>query len=183
MYNEDAELVADVYWHSRTGLKSWDVASGKGNKAQKIEVAKFLDIRSNLLPDVLRRLLDRGLRIEIYTQEGRSWDLTQKATPGNLSGIQDILYNREYMDSPAVMLSVKFGVADGARNIGVAFCDLILRKIHVAEFVDNDQLSNLEVRTCAFFEPSVLIGCVHTEPYYASRSEGVCFAAHPSEGH
>jgi DNA mismatch repair protein MSH2 len=160
LYNEDAELVADAYWHSRTGLKTWDASSAKGSKAQKVELAKFLDIRSNLLPDVLRRLLDRGLRIEIYSQDGKNWDLTQKATPGNLSEIQDILFTRDDMDSPAVMLAVKMTTLDGVRNIGVAFCDLILRKIHVAEFVDNEQLCNLEVRGKPFliFFPQSLIG-------------------------
>lgn len=145
LYNEDAEFVADLYWHSRTGLKAWEVANARGSKAAKVEIAKFLDVRSNLLPAVLRKILERGMRIEVYSQQDRQWNLTQRATPGNLSEIQDILFSRDEMDSPAVMAAVKISISEGVRTIGVAFCDLVLRKLNISEFMDNEQLTNLEV--------------------------------------
>ena len=43
------------------------------------------------------------------------------------------------------MLAVKLTNEGGQRLVGVAYADACRRRLEVAEFVDNDQFSNMEV--------------------------------------
>lgn len=77
--------------------------------------------------------------------------------------MEDLLFvNSDLLSSPIVM-AVKLASApagaSGAKgklkSIGIAFADTSIRQLGVADFVDNDLFSNLEVRS-SFLEKEVL---------------------------
>jgi DNA mismatch repair protein MSH2 len=63
-----------------------------------------------------------------------------------LQELEDILFSNADMEDSQVMVALKLSTEKGATVIGAAYCDVLLKKIGVSEFVDNDHMSNLEVR-------------------------------------
>jgi len=154
VHDEDTELIADEFYHTRKDIKPYNVGTrtttGTSNKMQKNETMRHLTINSNALPNVVRYLVvDRRFKVEIYGSEDRKWKLLRKGSPGNLQELEDLIFSEDDLNKSPVMLAVKVVTDKGHRVVGAAYCDTILRKIGVCEFIDNDQLSNLEVR--AFF--------------------------------
>lgn len=77
-----------------------------------------------------------------------------KASPGNLQAVEDLLFVNNDILSPPVIMAVKLattptvpGSAGKAKTktVGIAFADTNLRQFGVADFVDNDAFSNIEV--------------------------------------
>jgi hypothetical protein len=77
-----------------------------------------------------------------------------KASPGNLQAVEDLLFVNSDILSPPVIMAVKLattpavpGSANKAKTktVGIAFADTSLRQFGVADFVDNDAFSNIEV--------------------------------------
>jgi len=46
------------------------------------------------------------------------------------------------------VIAVKLANENGQRIVGVAYVDAMLRRLGVCQFVDNEQLSNVEVFIC-----------------------------------
>lgn len=98
-------------------------------------------------------LTTKQLRIEIYVSGsgGKSstsgWKLGTSASPGNLGGVEDLLFAHTDMLAAPVIMSLKVNVKDNVKTVGVAYADTSAQKIGVAEFVDNDLFSNSEVRS------------------------------------
>lgn len=76
-----------------------------------------------------------------------------QASPGNLQAVEDLLFgNSDLLTSPIVMAiklasapAVTTGAKAKLKMVGVAFADTSARELGVADFVDNDLFSNLEV--------------------------------------
>ena len=77
-----------------------------------------------------------------------------KASPGNLQAVEDLLFvNTDILSAPIVMAiritsaPTSPGETSKARTktIGIAYADTSTREIGVADFVDNDLFSNVEV--------------------------------------
>ena len=49
------------------------------------------------------------------------------------------------MSSSTCVLAIKLTNEGGQRLVGVAYADACMRRLEVAEFIDNDQFSNVEV--------------------------------------
>ncbi|XP_039248324.2 DNA mismatch repair protein Msh2-like isoform X2 [Styela clava] len=118
---------------------------GKGEKKVPTVYLSQLNLES-LVRDLL---LVRHYRIEIYrnkTKTGSKWELSCKASPGNLTQIEDLLFkNNELKATSSGVIAVKqFQSNSGGRNVGIGFIDTITREIQVAEFEDNEVFSNLE---------------------------------------
>lgn len=69
-----------------------------------------------------------------------------KASPGNLSAVEDLLFtSHDLLSSPVTLaLKVSSGQDGGVRTVGAAFADVSARSLGLAEFADNDVFSNAE---------------------------------------
>jgi DNA mismatch repair protein MSH2 len=72
-----------------------------------------------------------------------------QASPGNLQAVEDLLFGAgSDLLAPPVVMAIKLvsSAAAKTKTLGVAFADPSVRELGVADFVDNDLFSNMEVR-------------------------------------
>jgi len=118
-------------------------------------------------------LLVKQYRVEIYrckTRGGNDWTVAFKvgaavflvlstplcynelrnsfslqASPGNLQQLEEVVFRGGEVTATCVMAVRVVGGEASQKVVGVAFAEPTERRLGVAEFLDSDQLSNLEV--------------------------------------
>lgn len=55
--------------------------------------------------------MHKKLRIEILKQNRNDWEVTCKASPGNLQQVEEFLFSNTQMDSAPVVIAVTYGVS------------------------------------------------------------------------
>jgi len=147
VYDEDAEFVADEFYHSRTVMKTLDLAKKtSAAKAAKVVGPSYINLSQTLAETVVRTLIhEKRMKIEIYSLgDDRKWFLHRKGSPGNVQQLEDLLFARTEVQESPIMMSLTWAFVSGQRVVGVCMCDALLKKLFVSEFLDSENFSNLE---------------------------------------
>ncbi|KAK0548293.1 MSH2 protein [Tilletia horrida] len=141
-HGKDAILVANAVFKTQSVLKYL----GSNNKEKGLASCTLGHAAARaFLTDALTA---RQMRVEIWANGGgkrnNSWSISKQATPGNLQGIEDLLFvNTDILSAPIVM-AIKIKIEDGIKHIGAAYADASNRSLGVSEYAENDLFSNTE---------------------------------------
>lgn len=137
VHHEDALFTAKDFFKTSTVVKEY----GSGNnKIPSVCLSKL-----NFDKYIRDLLLIKQYKVELYLKKNNQWELSGKASPGNLQYFDSLLFGNNEMADSLVVFSLKLATAeDGQKLVGVAFADAALRQFHVCQFTDSDQFSNLE---------------------------------------
>lgn len=133
VHRSNALYVADVYFKTRSVVRYRGAARVPG-----------VVVSRRLFASMVRQLLtERGCSVEVWSGSGSSWRRTQRASPGNLADFAETLRVGGADDSAAFM-AVAATRHGGDLVVGVCVCNTSWRRLHVQQFVDHSELSNLE---------------------------------------
>lgn len=134
-HGEDAMFIAQSVYRTASVVKYLGNSGTNGLASVTLSQAVF----QNFIKDAL---LNKGLKIEIYSSQGKGSKLKCKASPGNLQDVEHLLGNQ--LDQNPVVLGLKVQSKAEQKSVGICFIDASLQTIGISEFVDNDLFSNLE---------------------------------------
>ena len=66
------------------------------------------------------------------------------ASPGKLGSFEEELYHNTDMADVPVVMAVFLQYVEGARTVGIAYCDATGRKLGACQFTDDEHFCNLE---------------------------------------
>ncbi|VDO12217.1 unnamed protein product [Rodentolepis nana] len=89
-------------------------------------------------------LLSKQYRIELYSLENGGWLLSNQASPGNLTEMEDFLFSSESESEDSTLLSIFVKFSNDECIISLAFCHLEDHRFLIGQFVDSSLLPNLE---------------------------------------
>jgi DNA mismatch repair protein MSH2 len=150
-YEEDAEFVADEFYHSRTVIKTLELAkktsaASKAVSKQPSMGPSFVNLAQRFAETVVSVAInEKKMKVEIHSLgDDRRWTLYRKGSPGNVQQLEELLFARSDVQESPIMMALTWSTQGGQRVLGAAFCDTLMKKLVVSEFLDSESFSNLE---------------------------------------
>ncbi|KAG1678939.1 DNA mismatch repair protein Msh2 [Nymphon striatum] len=139
----------------------------KHNKSDK--KLEYVTLSQLKFEAIIRELLQvRQYRVELYenqsTGKNQNWILKHEGSPGNMTEFEDLLFGNSDMSSNAGVMSIKLSSENGQQVVGIAYTDASERKFVVAEFIDNELFTNLEVLIVQLGPKECLIQPINSSP-------------------
>ncbi|GFH06638.1 DNA mismatch repair protein, partial [Haematococcus lacustris] len=127
VHGEDALFVARQFYKTTAVVKH---LGGSGDAG-----LSSVTLNRNLFEQVLRELL----------LEGTDYAVELAASPGRLAAFEEELFRGgiDMADTP-VVVAVVLAMKEGVREVGLAYADVVARRLGVAQFVDDELLCSLE---------------------------------------
>lgn len=72
------------------------------------------------------------------------WLLCREASPGKLGAFEDDLFRNAEMADVPIAAAIILGYPEGARTIGLAFCDAAGRALGACEYADDEYFCSTE---------------------------------------
>ncbi|XP_055746578.1 DNA mismatch repair protein Msh2 isoform X1 [Salvelinus fontinalis] len=139
----------DAQFAAKEVFKTNGVIKTLGSGSRKLESVVLS--KTNFEALVRDLLLVKQYRVEVYRNQSKtkdhSWQLEYKASPGNLSQFEEVLFGgaEGRGAGSAGVVAVRLAVGgDGQRVVGVGYVDASLRTMGVCEFLDGETFCNLE---------------------------------------
>uniref|UniRef100_A0A6Q2YTN6 DNA mismatch repair protein n=1 Tax=Esox lucius TaxID=8010 RepID=A0A6Q2YTN6_ESOLU len=139
----------DALFVAKEVFKTNGVIKTLGSGSRKLESVVLS--KANFEALVRDLLLVKQYRVEVYRNHSKtkdhSWQLEYKASPGNLTQFEEVLFGgaEGKLAQSAGVVAVRLAVgSDGHRVLGVGYVDASLRKMGVCEFPDGETFCNLE---------------------------------------
>ena len=82
--------------------------------------------------------------LQTQAAQRRCGALRREASPGKLGAFEDDLFRNAEMADVPVAAAIILGYPEGARTIGVAFCDAAGRALGACEYADDEYFCNTE---------------------------------------
>ena len=137
-HGDDAIYIAQECFHTMSVVKYL----GKNNELPSTTVS-----HANFNSFTAQLLTERQYRVEVYAEnKGKnSWSIVRQGSPGNLESFEDVVFDHggDAQDTPTACC-VQVSQGDAGWKVGLAYCDNTLKVIGMVEFLDGDQLCNLE---------------------------------------
>ncbi|KAI9491905.1 muts domain V-domain-containing protein [Zychaea mexicana] len=136
VHAEDAQYMAHHVYKTTSVIKFWGDSQG-----QLATTAIGSTVAETFLRDAL---LNKQIKVEIWTSSKGQWKISKKASPGNLQDVEDLLFLNSSMTTSPVVMAVKLSATTDTKTVGVSFTDTNVKEIGVSEFIDNELYSNFE---------------------------------------
>ncbi|KFM76297.1 DNA mismatch repair protein Msh2, partial [Stegodyphus mimosarum] len=106
--------------------------------------------KSNLIQALKYLVFVQQYKIEILKNNGTAkspqWVIDCKASPGNLTAIEDLLFGdcETYVHQSRGLMAIKMFLEGPEVILGMAHCDTVLREIQICQVVDKLDLTNFQ---------------------------------------
>ncbi|KAK4320785.1 hypothetical protein Pmani_008361 [Petrolisthes manimaculis] len=138
VHGQDALLAARELFRTNSVVKL--LGSGS-NKVESVVLSRL-----NFESFVRDLLIVKHYRVELYKQNtsGKNdWQVEYKASPGNLSQFEEVLFGNTDQTVTTGVIAVKLGTENGQRVVGVGYVDVGGRVVRVCQFGDSGSFTNL----------------------------------------
>ncbi|KAK3870845.1 hypothetical protein Pcinc_023957, partial [Petrolisthes cinctipes] len=138
VHGQDALLAARELFRTNSVVKL--LGSGS-NKVESVVLSRL-----NFESFVRDLLIVKHYRVELYKQNtpGKNdWQVEYKASPGNLSQFEEVLFGNTDQTVTTGVIAVKLGTENGQRVVGVGYVDVGGRVVRVCQFGDGGSFTNL----------------------------------------
>ncbi|KAK4475566.1 hypothetical protein MN116_000844 [Schistosoma mekongi] len=140
LHDSDAVLVATDYYKNPSLVKRF---------SRDKSCLSYVTVKRQNVDFLRHFLLKRQYRIEIYclvSKYGKNneWTLKLKASPGNLSSVEDLLTTTSDSLETCGLSAINVKQLNEQIHVCLAFCDTESGKFLVGEFLDSVHLANLE---------------------------------------
>lgn len=123
VHGKDALIVANQVYKTTTVLKYL----GTDQQLETCTITK--QIGNAFIRDLLTC---QSMRVELFEQVAGRWTMTKTASPGNLAGLEDVIYSGESNDfsvkTTSVVMALRVTQKDLQNVVGIAFTDATSHK-------------------------------------------------------